>query len=183
MISATLGYLIQSSIKLFFDRNIQQIKTKANLEIEKYKSEIQLESEKGKIQYSLLQEKRALIIEKFYVLLEIFNKSVVDLMAPLQFIGVLSYKEKENIAIESQNKFMDYYRQHKIYLSKDTCKLIDSLNEKFNIAWRDFQFKDKIVKEKIEDDLSIKSWKTITEEIPLIREKIEDDFRNILGIK
>lgn len=103
-------------------------------------------------------------------------------MAFFQPAGTKPENEKAKIAADDGNKLLDYYLQHKIYFDKETCKLTEDINEKFNKAWIDFQFKDQIKREKPADDLWTKSWKTITEEIPTIKEKLEDVFRGILGI-
>lgn len=167
-----VGYLIKSLISHFLDKDFEAFKIK-----------LQESSEIGKLQYSILQEKRATVISETYSLLATFDNSVRDLMALFQPAGTLPESEKAKIAAADGNKFLNYYTQHKIYFDKETCKLIEDINEKFRKAWIDFQFKDKIQKEKIEDDLWMKSWKTITEEIPIIKEKLEDVFRDILGIK
>jgi hypothetical protein len=183
ILMGAVGYLIKTLIEHFLNKDVDKFRSRLNLEIEKYKSEIQLEAEKDKIQYSLLQEKRALVISELYTLLSNFDSSIRDLMALFQPAGDKTQEEKAKIAAENGNKFLSYYNQHKIYFNKETCKLITEINEKFRKAWIDFQFKDKIVKEKSEDDLWIISWKTITEEIPLIENGLEDIFRKILGIE
>jgi len=178
-----VGFLIKSIIGHFLKKDLEVFKSKVNLELDKYKYKIELENEKGKIQYALLQEKRALVIERFYSLLMKFDKSAKDLMALFQPAGTLPEHEKAKITAGDANTFLDYYNEHRIYFDESTCKLIDDINEKFRKAWIDFQFKDKIKREKAEDDLWLKSWKTITEEIPAVRREVENNFREILGIK
>lgn len=155
---------------------------KANLEIEKYKAEIQLESEKNKVQYSLLQTKRAEVVECLYEKLNKMDAAIKSYINIFQGAGDMPVEEKGKIAVKNGNEFIDYYFSHKIYFDKETCKLIEDINKRFRTAWIDFQYKDSVPKEKVGYDLWLKAWKSVDEEIPILRERVEDSFRKLLGV-
>lgn len=151
-------------------------------DIESFRSDLVRENEKNRIQYTILQERRALVIRKMYQLLERFDFSARDLINPIQ-LGSTEPEEKrrERTSLNARD-FFTYYSEHKIYLDKETCNIIDTINDKYHRISIDFQFKDKIIPEKPENDLWLKSWKSLTEEIPPMRENLEDIFRKIIGI-
>lgn len=171
MLLGAVAYLIKSLTNHLLNKDVERLKIelKSTLEIEK-------------IRYSFLQQKRVDVIAKAYSFLAKFEKSMRDLMALFQPVGELSENEKAKIAAKDGNDFLDYYNENRIYFNKETCLVFDEINEKYKKAWIDFQFKDKIKAEKREDDLYLKSWRTVSEEIPKLREKIEDDFRKIMGV-
>ena len=118
VLMAAVAYLIKGLFTHFI-----------NKDFEAYKIKIQEVSEIEKVKYTILQERRAQIIEKFYSLLAKFENSVKDLIAPFQSVGTPAEKEKMSIAQVNGNNFINFYLQRKYYFVAETCTIIDELNE------------------------------------------------------
>ncbi len=150
--------------------------------IESFKAQLLKDSEISKIQYTILQERRAFTIRKMYQLLERFDRLARELINPIQLGSDKPESVRGNRASDAALEFFNYYREHKIYLDQETCQIIDEMEQKYSKIFLDFQFKDKIVAKTAEEDLWLRSWQALTEEIPLLRKRIEETFRKILGI-
>lgn len=151
-----------------------------NKDVERFKIDLIKESDREKFQYSILQERRSVIIEKFYKMLVNFEEASRSLMAPFQPSGVPPENERAATAFKKFTEFRNFYLQYRIYFDEATCKTIDRILEVFRSAWVDFEFKEKLSKP--ENDLWVKAWKVISEEIPSLRKELEAVFRKIIGI-
>lgn len=181
-----LGYfgLSAASISLILAYLIRKLTEQQLLKgIESFRAQLLKDNEISKIQYAILQERRAFTIKTMYQLLERFDRSARDFINPIQLGSTESESVRGDKASVTAKKFFSYYHEHKIYLDQETCQIIDSMEKKYSKVFIDFQFKDKIVAKTLEDDLWLKSWKALTEEIPPLRERIEHTFRKILGIE
>ena len=154
-----------------------------NKDVEKFRHQLKQEQMKA----SKLYDRRIMVIDRLYELLEDFNQKMSSLTSPAEWAGDLPKEEKLKIAGEAGEKFRYYYSTKRIYFNENINSLLDELNKEFIHAWIDFTMyppKKEILggkdaKEKWE--WWIKAWKKVTEEIPPIKKEIEKEFGKILG--
>lgn len=171
--ATTLSILIAYLIKKITEQQLRK-------DVERFKIDLIKESDREKLQYSILQERRSKVIEKFYKMLVNFEEASRALMAPIQPAGVPSESERAEIAGKRYAEFRNFYFQHRIYFDEPTCETVDKILDVFWAAWVDFQLKEKLSTK--ENDLWTKAWKVISEEIPKLRKELEIVFRKIIGI-
>lgn len=171
-----IAWLIRKLFKTFLDKDI-----------EKYKSDLKIEQMK----FSRLHDDRSNTISELYALLADLDTKMNSLTSPLQLAGEPSKEEKEKIAGEAGQKFVEFFYKKKIYFSKSIVKLLDELIKKFNEAWiystpypkTEFdEYESSEIKKERLNFLKM-AWKTVSEQIPPIKEKLEDEFRLIYGVE
>lgn len=173
--SGLLAWLIRSLFKIYINKDLENFKHQLK---------------KEQIKFLSLNNKRADVIEKLYLLLVDFEKSMKSLVSPFQPVGEMPVKEKAVVAGKAGQMFVDYYMKKKIFFSKDIVELLNCLELEFLNAWRDFTTYPIIDAGEVEigahkhDKLKLwnQAWQKITRDIPLSKTKLEDEFRLILGV-
>jgi hypothetical protein len=168
VIVAGITYLLKHFADLYF-----------NKDIERFKSELEKITIEHQIRYAKLHEERAHVIKEVYRKIAVAEKWMKEYVTPIDLGGLPPIEERSKRAAESANEFVDYYKENKIFLNNDICKLLDEIHKCIAEAWIKFNQKDRVRPDK---DYWGDSWQTITEKLPQIKEKLENDFRNILGV-
>jgi len=93
--------------------------------------------------------------------------------------------EKIKTASDCHNDFYIFYLKNKIFLSQETCDLIDSLKDKYFDSYFDYTYGKKY--ENSDSELTYKLAKAasdkVRKEIPIVLKNIEQDFRTTIGIE
>lgn len=135
------------------------------------------------IKESGLYAKRVEVLDELIKKMENLNKSVNDLISPFPFIkGTKIDEEKSWKMLELLNEFVEFYRYHKHYLSKEISGELDQLINKHFDIYTDFIDK-KIINGDKKDEVD--KWMEINKkyfsELNSKKEKIINDFRMIIG--
>jgi len=157
-----------------------------NKDIEKFKGDLRLTSAKHEITFRRLDEKRAGVVAELYKLLVRAYWEAESFTTPMEFAGESGKQEKFATA---QNAITDYFRffdQHRIYISEDLCKQLESfareLREPVN------HFGSWLRYDNVTDQAAIRmndawdtAWKKVRDDVPKLRASIEKEFRTIIG--
>jgi hypothetical protein len=96
--------------------------------------------------------------------------------------------KEENDRIEnagkSYNDFLQCYLDNKIFFSKDTCILLDSLREKYFDSYWDYTITHRIGSKDFNFNYehAKKASETVRTQIPPVLENLEVEFRKLLGV-
>jgi len=198
--------LIVSVVGFLAKRIIEQLLSK---DLEKFKNNLQSENEKAKIVFEKeivsykadlnllyskqiqLYSKKSEIIERLYQKLVELNYFMLDMTALFRNITGKDEQtvkteelERVNKAAESGNDFFKFYASNKIYFEKETCSLIEHLQQQFREVHSDYSFRHTfgMPPSEMTYDMAKKASERVRHDIPNLMEKLENDFRATLGV-
>ena len=141
-------------------------------------------------QFQKLHEKRLEIIVELYITITELDRAMhimTALIKPIPSGQDANTMEKEQVqaASDAYQKFQRFYLTNKIFLNPDTCKILDTLEDKYwNSFWdgtthqrlgpTDLQYNYEQVK---------KASVIVKQHIPPLKDKLEVEFRKVLGVK
>ena len=162
-------------------------KLKHDKDLESYKSSLNLIGTRQ----SLLYTKRSEIIIELYQKLVIMHNSMLDLTAVFRLTHgkdteTLEKEELERIkeTATNGNDFLSFYQKNKIYFNKDTCLIIQEIQEILKKSHSDYSFRhfwgippSEMTYKKASD-----ANEKVQVEIPNLLTTLEDDFRRSIGV-
>ncbi|MCM3216746.1 hypothetical protein ABER75_11645 [Niallia taxi] len=200
VITSILGFIAKSIFNNWMNNRSLHYKTeldnkssiyKANLdkEMEHFKLKLQIETTEHQIKYTKLHEDRANTIKELYKYIVNMEQSLNSLVSLYEFHGEDGKEKKAQKYMQSFNTAYEYYHINKIYLSENTCSIIDSLLDELRGIWSEFYSYDLIngLSEKhVERQEQREVWRTcykeMKEKVPKIKRDLENDFRSMLGV-
>lgn len=135
------------------------------------------------IKESGLYTKRVEVLDELIKKMENLNKSVNSLISPFPLIKDTKIDEEKSWKmLKLLDEFVEFYRYHKHYLSKEISEELDQLINKHFDIYIDFINK-KIINgdKKNEVDKWMEMNKKYFSELNSKKEKIINDFRKIIG--
>lgn len=182
-----LAFLIQSLVKLYLSRDIEQFKARMqaahDTELERLRADLRIVAFERETRFAKLHEKRADVIAELYRRIVAANRAMNELLSPIQMAGALAEGDREKEAAERGNAFLDYYLENQIYFDESLCDKLQSFNKELTQAWNDYltyQSSDpEVARERRRT--RIEAWKTLREKVLPIRREIENAFRELLG--
>jgi hypothetical protein len=153
--------------------------------LEEHKNSLQQISQEHQIRFSKLHLDRAETIKSLFTKLVKMELSMESYMKPFQGANESPVEDKSIIAAEDGNDFQEYYLSNQILLSDSTCKIIDSLNDNFRIAFMKHSSdirRQKLPYNRIAENNIDPYFDILKKEIPKLKRTLTDDFRNILGV-
>lgn len=176
MFLAAVAWLVRSLITHRLNKDIDNFKTKLE-----HESRAQLQ------RLSILNEKRAEIIEGLYHRIDTFVKSAASFASYIEFSSEPSKDEKAEIYSEAAMDFYEYFHKNKIYFSVDVCSKVEEIFNETRDALFDYGYYRRREDGRRHDHMKeheawTKAWDKIKDDIPPIREEIEMEFRKLLGV-
>jgi hypothetical protein len=187
---------LQQSLELHKQKIEQEnelIKLDIDKELEGYKNKLELLRLEYQVQFSKLHEKRSEILELIYHKLFDLNQAMLELTTFIRPATENPNKEESERLTSTNQVFHDfntYYRKHKIYLTPETCIILDKLVKHYWVTGLDVAevrnarelvpvdnsyFKDAMTRYRA-------AYKELRDEIPNVLLLLETDFRKILGV-
>lgn len=161
----------------------QQYKLQLDRDLEEHRSTLQLEY----LKHSRIHKRRLEVIAKLYELLSHLDKAMRKVTAELRLSTGEDWetlRESEmRDAIESYNAFVDYFSIHRLFLSQDTCDLIEQLKDEYLEGYRLGTFADRYVT--VSPDhlrkMSQEASDKVRKQVPTLKSKLEEEFRQEIG--
>ena len=214
-VAAVLAWFARSIVTTYLNKDLERYKNdlslKSALEVERLRSALTVESAKQELSFGSLHAKRAEFMADLYSRL----LQLEGLMSRLQFqyqhreiredidrrfrrdkreewqleLGIDTLAPDEQARVDELNQslseFYEFFRDHRLYFSKEVCDLIDrftSLASYQAMNYENVALKDRegnllvnpIVKE---------AWDSAVEVAPQILPLLESEFRSILGVE
>lgn len=197
VLGALIVYLLQKISSHLLNKDVQKYQLELDQKTEKYKNGLSVDLERYKSELLLihnkitkLHDKRLDHIEEIYFLITDFH----DQLQLLINWKVVTGKTKEEIAEDeleqvkiaekAGNKFLKYYARHKLYFSKETSEIIDSIIKLLRDSHTDFTFKYVFGTGSPEFEIDrIKGITTnLRDKVPPLKKELEENFRSIMGV-
>ncbi len=199
IIAGLLTFIIRSFISKYFDKRIKEYELELCNKSDLFKSELELQSQKHKNDLDIHFTKASRFHEKRLVTISELYKKIVDLRIYLTNLTV-SFKEstgnldadrefelqRQKKAGKAYDKFRDFYDKNRIFISKETCKLIDSLKTESFSVLSDYHFNENFYGDEpttFSKEMWMEMKKRVRETIPAILTELESDFRGTVDVE
>lgn len=188
---AGIVFLLRKYFDSAFTKDLEQFKQNLKSETDQAKlrmeSDMQLKLFEYQTRFSIYHPKYSEVIAEFYKKLVIAEQHITNL--PL---AVGNQKESQaNEAASAFVNFSDFFNQHRIYLSEDTCKKIDFILEALGKTYIHFVMA-RLPKEgsvqipqldpKSDVQKLVEAWKNVRDKVPEIKGQLEEHFRQALNV-
>ena len=185
-----IGWLTKSLISQLLSKDIENHKSKlqydSEIELTKLKKEIEKTEFEHQVRFSKLHDKRGEVLADLYKFLVESVWVTRSLASPAEWAGEPTKNEKYADAMNKLGEFFRFFDQHRIYIPKKLCPLIDEFIDKLRnptiglgIYFSIENPNENTLKEKM--DVWDKAWSSAKNDIPKARQELEQEFRIILG--
>jgi len=157
------------------------IDSKISIKLAVFKKDLEKSLFEHKTHYSLFHEKQAEVIGILYGKIVQTASQIHRLVDIFQFSDGKPLSQKKREVKEIGNDMLDYYKEHRIYLEEDICKIIDKMNDTFRSVY--FRFDLSQTEEEYKPDPTgewIKASKELDNAIPELKKKLEEDLKKVL---
>lgn len=181
---------VKGKVKMGFDKKLEEIKKEHIIDITKFQAEINILKAKENFKFTKLHEKRFIVLEKMYQLL---NKAINELdyyISPVKLKpNGTSFDENEDKLqmnfIDAHNKFKVLFSDNKIYLDNKITGLVEVYLKEIADIYNDYSQNHflKRLNDKVDPEIHIKAYtayKKVPEKIMPIKKEIEDSFKELL---
>lgn len=145
--------------------------------LERLKAQLQKEGAEHEIRFGRLHERRVLIVEELYVdLVRVEHALAQSLVTPT--------KEAQGAASDALQRFMAFFREHRIWLDTRLEGLLDGLERRFievSVGSTTYKQDDPTAHREYIQKL-IENWGAVKGELPAVRRGVEARFRELLGV-
>lgn len=195
---SAIGFIAKKVIEQILNKDLEKFKNNLKAENDKAKIIFEKEIESYKADLNLLYSKqiklyskKTEVIEHLYKKLVNLNYNMLDMTALFRNITGKDEQtvqqeelERVNNAAESGTKFFNFYASNKIYFDKETCSLIEDLQNQFRDVHSDYSFRHTfgMPPSEMTYDMAKKTSERVRKDIPNLMEKLEDEFRLSLGV-
>ena len=190
LISLYLTEKIKGKIKNSFDLKLENIKKEHSLQTSKFQAEINSLKVKENYKFTKLHEKRFLVLETIYQLINKTLSNLSNYVEPGQIIenGLTYDQHLSNLHSEflkAHNEFTTFFLNNKIYFDKELENLIEKYLIEIREIYSDFYTVHfyRIVDDNPDRETRMKgytAYKRIPEKLSPIKIEIENSFRNLL---
>lgn len=159
-----------------------------NKSLKKYEIDITSLAKRDEIKFSKLHEDRAFITKELYKKIYILEKKLMPYMDIVKD-DMANYfnDEYHNEVIKSVNDFVEYANENLIYYDKNTCMLINEIEEVLKYLNLDgfvWQTTGLGLRDNDFDEVwANKAYDLVITKIPRLKKELEIIFREILGVE
>lgn len=194
-----IAFLGKKGLEFLLSRDVEKYKSSLEIESIRHKSELDQKLELYKaeltrinfehqIRFSKLHSDRAEVIKELFKRMVQVQDSMESLMRPVQFVNEVPIVEKLKMSGTLGNNFLEYYKENEILFNDETCHLINTIQEMFLNAWKDFKLAEEF-KDATTPDLQMELYQTrfktydqtLMTEIPKLKKELIAEFRKILA--
>lgn len=185
---AVLGFIGKSLLEKLIARDTavfeNELNAKSEVAIEKLRHELATSSYEYQVKYAKLHEKRAEAIAEAYALLADLHTDLSEYVRIFEPVGIKSKEERRLAVSSSHEKFITYYRKHKIFLPKEAVLIIEKINSQTKSAFYQFFYGVEAAHASNQDTQKwLDIFNKVNEDIPQALEELDENFRKALGEK
>jgi hypothetical protein len=183
-----IGERLKNAIKHEYDQKMEvfkaQLQAEHQREIETLKAHLQIATSTHQIQFASLHAKVAEVVAEIYARIVRVKNAVAQYVKVMESSGEPSKEERRKAVAVALAEFQDYYETHRLYLPKESIKIIGEFSDTlWKTTWGFMLQVEMPLAEGERHD--IKAWgdahRTMSETVPLLLENLEDEFRKLLG--
>jgi hypothetical protein len=189
-LAGIIAYSLKILIESFFQKSIKYYEKQLELKQEAHRLEINKSLEAYKTELNLfnqrissLNSKQLEILAELYEYIAEADMKMKIMAARIKNVTPDFEKEEEQRIINAgtaYDKFLSYYDKKRIFFSKESCKLVDTLLKEYHSVHWDYTFKRRWG---VEDrQMALSAGKRIEEMTPKVLDALQDDFRQLLGV-
>lgn len=181
---------VKGSVKNNFDKELEKLKQEHNKDIAQFQAEINALKLKENFKFTKLHEKRLVILENIYKLLNIQSKELSDYVSPFKFtpqdINFEAYQNNlQKNYVNAHNEFVSYFNDNKIYLNETVIGLIENYLNEMSEIYKDYSANHMLMNMGDYSNPKIRmkaltAYKKMPEKVNPIKKEIENKFREIL---
>ncbi|GGW75441.1 hypothetical protein DFQ11_1244 [Winogradskyella epiphytica] len=181
---------VKGNVKNNFDKKLEQLKKDHNIEITKFQAEISALKAQENFKFTKLHEKRLIVLENIYKLLNVTSKELSVYVSPIKFTPEnIQYEDYENNQqinyVNAHNNFVSFFNDNKIYLNENVIELIDNYLNAMSEIYNDYSTNHilKNMGDNSNAEIRIKAitaYKKMPEKVNPIKKEIENKFKEIL---
>lgn len=186
-----LGWLARSLIVHTLKRDLEthKLELKAELDATYRRAIAELEAvlRISERQLSKLHERRFEVLESLYKKMAAVFQDAATFLSPLEFEGGPSKDDFRKKLVESLGDFLQFYRQNKIFFSRETVAKIDALVESIRKPALSFSVYLTASKEgDLPKGKMVDEWIKAAEDFSKLGtpalDAVEEEFRSLLGV-
>ena len=190
LITLFLTEKVKGNIKVSFDKKLETLKKEHTLEIAKFQAEINSIKTQENFKFTKLHEKRFLILEESYKLLNILLSKLNEYISPAKILPPnVKFEDNEDKLqeefINAHNAFREHFANNKIYFDNDLEKLFDNYFAEVLDIYNDYNANHYLRKltSNVDQDIyqkAFNAYKKVPEKLDPIKKEIENKFRELL---
>uniref|UniRef100_UPI00058BDC9E hypothetical protein n=1 Tax=Psychroserpens damuponensis TaxID=943936 RepID=UPI00058BDC9E len=181
---------VKGNVKNNFDKKLEKLKKDHNIDITNFQAEISALKAQENFKFTKLHEKRLIVLENIYKLLNVTSKELSVYVSPIKFTPEnIQYEDYENNLqmnyVNAHNNFVSFFNDNKIYLNENVIELIDNYLNEMSEIYNDYSTNHilKNMGDNSNAEIRIKAitaYKKMPEKVNPIKKEIENKFREIL---
>ena len=181
---------VKGNVKNNFDKKLENLKQEHSKDITQFQAEINALKIKENFKFTKLHEKRLIVLENIYKLL---NKSLKELsvyVSPVKFTPQdTKFEDYENNLqinyVNAHNEFVSFFNDNKIYLNETVIGLIENYLNEVSEIYNDYSANHMLKNMGDNSNVEIRTkaftaYKKMPEKVNPIKKEIENKFREIL---
>jgi hypothetical protein len=134
--SGAIVFVLKSFFSHLLSRDLQDFKTKNDIEIERLKTELKRVAFEHETRYARLHERRAEALEELFKRLVKANRAVSARFRTGHFAGEPSLDEQSVQAAEAANQFIDWFSENQLFIDDGLREKIWRINTHFWDVWK-----------------------------------------------
>jgi len=178
-----IGFLLRSIFNQLLSIDLANHKKDLEIETMNFQNILNQKAFEHQTRFSVLHEKRALVIAELYNRLSQAQRHAAQAVAIAELEGALSQNERFTNASTSMNLLFDYFEPNRIWFSQSICEKISNYSTELHTALHRFRLEAIKLGGPYENwDAWKEVWEKIHNDIPSLKSEIENEFRGILDV-
>jgi hypothetical protein len=169
----------------FLGRSV--VKSVLAKDLEEFKAKLALTTVEHQVRFSTLHEKRAEVLAELYKLLVRAVREAETFAFPVEMSGEPDRKQKFVNAFNSNNEYLRFFDEHRIYVSTELCTSLEEFGRRLRAPTIRLGVSDQwehpnksSAKEAFQAWRA--AWESVEKEVPPLRRALEEEIRVLLGV-
>jgi len=181
---------VKGNVKSNFDKKLENLKQEHSKDITQFQAEINALKTKENFKFTKLHEKRLIVLENIYKLLNKTLKELSVYVSPVKFTPQdIKFEDYENNLqinyVNAHNEFVSFFNDNKIYLNETVIGLIENYLNEVSEIYNDYSANHMLKNMGDNSNVEIRTkaftaYKKMPEKVNPIKKEIENKFREIL---
>lgn len=181
---------VKGKVKDAFDTKLEELKRDHSIEITRFQTEINSLKTKENFKFTKLHEKRFLVLEESYKLLNKTVSKTNQYISPIKSIpeNITTTQNEDNHQLEfleAHKNFTNHFVDNRIYFNQELEALVESYISEIREIYDDYFQNHFLTKMKTQPDREIRmkafsAYKKVSEKLLPIKKEIEKNVRNLL---
>ena len=181
---------VKGKVKDSFDTKLEELKRDHSIEITRFQTEINSLKTKENFKFTKLHEKRFLVLEESYKLLNKTVSKINQYISPIKSIpeNITTTQNEDNHQLEfleAHKNFTNHFVDNRIYFNQELEALVESYISEIREIYDDYFQNHFLTKMETQPDREIRmkafsAYKKVSEKLLPIKKEIEKNVRNLL---